>query len=90
MQNPNFGMGQMEQILLGLKGNVDISIYAKPNFDEFQMEEIRLGLEEDFDVNFYAKEEFDYKQMREIRLGLMTLKKSLKDKLCDDIQALLK
>ena len=34
----------MEQIRLGLKQNLDISVYAKTDFDEEQMHEIRIEL----------------------------------------------
>ena len=61
---------QQEEIIKGLKNNLDVSWYAKPEFDYLQMEEIRLGLEENLDVSTYAKSEFDWEQMREIRFNL--------------------
>ena len=61
---------QQEEIIKGLKNNLDVSWYAKPEFDERQMEEIRLGLEENLDVSIYAKSELDWEQMREIRFNL--------------------
>mgnify|MGYP001789861181 FL=1 len=65
----------MEQIRLGLKYNLDVSIYAKSEFADLQMEEIRKGLERNLDVSVYAKKELHFSQMREIR------EKLLKDKL---------
>ena len=61
---------QQEEIIKGLKNNLDVSWYAKPEFDYLQMEEIRLGLEENLDVSIYAKSEFDWKQMRKTREDL--------------------
>ena len=49
----------MEQIMLGLEANLDVSVYAKTYFDEEQMEEIRLGLFSNIDVSLYAKKDFD-------------------------------
>ena len=70
-QNYNyFNNYQMEQIRLGLKSKLDISIYAKPEFNSGQMKQIRYGLEQGLDVSKYAKPEFDEYQMNEIRLGL--------------------
>ena len=38
-----FNSEQKEEILKGLKSNLDVSIYAKTEFNEYQMREIRLG-----------------------------------------------
>ena len=46
---------EQEEILKGLKNNLDVSIYAKPEFDMSEMREIRLGLENNLDVSWYAK-----------------------------------
>ena len=62
-----FSINQKQEILKGLKEDVDVSIYAKPDFDCFQMEEIRLGLGSEIDVSIYAKPEIDWFHMREIR-----------------------
>jgi hypothetical protein len=40
-----FNKQQANEILEGLKRNLDVSIYARPEFDRWQMKEIRLGLE---------------------------------------------
>ena len=34
----------MEQIRLGLKDNLDVSVYANPEFDWDQMKQIRLKM----------------------------------------------
>ena len=65
-----FSINQKQEILKGLKEDVDVSIYAKPDFDCFQMKEIRLGLGCSLDVSQYAKKEFVWFQMKEIRLKL--------------------
>ena len=57
---------QQQEILKGLKDNLDISIYAKSEFNWDQMEKIREGLEANLDVSIYAKKEFNYLQMQEI------------------------
>ena len=61
---------QQKQIELGLKNNLDISIYAKPELDFQQMNEIRLGLIDNLDVSKYAKSEYTWEQMEKIRLEL--------------------
>ena len=42
----NFNKAQKNEIELGLKRSVDVSIYAKPQFSFYQMGQIRLGLED--------------------------------------------
>ena len=49
---------QQQEILEGLKNNVDISIYAKTEFDKCQMFEIKKGLENNIDVSIYAKPKY--------------------------------
>ena len=70
MEKPEFDWLQKEQVSLGLKNGVNVSIYAIPEFDWLQMQEIREGLESGVDVSIYAIPEFDWLQMREIREGL--------------------
>lgn len=65
-----FGYYQMEEILLGLERNLDVSVYTNPEFSNYQMEVIRLGLEKNLDVSVYAKPEYTHVQMEVIRLGL--------------------
>ena len=61
---------QQQEILKGLKANLDISIYAKEEFDWKQMCQIRLGLKNNLDVSIYAKLEYNGDKMEQIRLGL--------------------
>ena len=61
---------QQQEILKGLKANLDISIYAKEEFDWKQMWQIRLGLKNNLDVSIYAKLEYNGDKMEQIRLGL--------------------
>ena len=65
LNKKEFDSYQLEEIYLGLKDDLDVSIYAKPEFNDDQMNEIRLGLKKDLDVSIYAKPEFDYSQMNE-------------------------
>ena len=58
---------QQEEIIKGLKNNLDVSIYAKEEFNYLQMQEILTGLFTKVDVSIYANPDLDYKQMREIR-----------------------
>ena len=58
---------QMEEIRLGLKNGLDVSIYADPKFDVWQMREIRQGLQDGLDVSIYADPKFDDGQMAYIR-----------------------
>ena len=53
----NFDEAQKEEIKLGLKKKLNISLYAKPEFTYKQMLEIRLGLEQNLNVSIYAKPE---------------------------------
>ena len=69
-----FNKSQQEEILLGLKNNIDISIYAKTIFDANQMNQIRWGLEDNLDISIYAKPEYSWRAMKKIRTQL--LKKS--------------
>ena len=64
-----FNISQKEEILQGLKENLDVSIYAKPEFDWEQMREIRFGLEDNVDVSIYAKPELDWKEMEYKRIS---------------------
>lgn len=59
-----FDKKQKEQIRLGLKANLDVSIYAKPVFDWKQMWQIKLGLEDNLDASIYAKKDFSWEQMK--------------------------
>ena len=62
---------QQKQIELGLKNNLDISIYTKKEFDGGQMFVIRTGLEENVDISVYAKPEYTWEEMEKIRLELL-------------------
>ena len=62
-----FDIYQKEEILKGLKNNLDVSIYAKPEFGWSQMYQIRLGLRNELDVSKYAKTEYNWKEMKTIR-----------------------
>ena len=66
----------MWQIRLGLKDNLDVSIYAKTIFNSREMFEIRIGLRENLDVSFYAKPELSWKQMLKIKLELLKERKN--------------
>ena len=65
-----FNKSQQEEILLGLKNNIDISIYAKTIFDANQMNQIRWGLEDNLDISIYAKPEYSWLEMKHLRLRL--------------------
>ena len=67
-----FNLKQEEQIFLGEKKGLDVSLYAKPEFtwDQMQESEILLGLESNVNVSIYADPEYDFNQMGEIREGL--------------------
>ena len=58
-----FNKKQQEQIKLGLKEKLDVSIYAKKKFNWQQMFIIREGLKNNLDVSVYTKTEFDSSQM---------------------------
>lgn len=61
---------QLEEIKLGLKQNLDVSIYASPNFSAVQMSIIRESLEKGLDLKQYINYKFYIGQMRLIIEGL--------------------
>ena len=60
----------MVEIRLGLRENLDVSIYAKEYFTWKQMNEIRLGLKNNLDISIYVNKYIVWKQMNKINLGL--------------------
>lgn len=60
MSKYNFDVFQKDEIELGIKSGVDITIYATPEFDWLQMAQIRYGLENNLDVSIYTKPDFNY------------------------------
>ena len=66
-----FDKKQQEEIIMGSKTNVDISIYAKTIFDANQMNQIRYGLEDNLDISIYAKPEYSWLEMKHLRLRLL-------------------
>ena len=66
-----FNKEQQNEVLKGLKANIDISKYAKLEFNWNQMWQIRAGLEANLDISKYANSEIDYKEMNEIRKELL-------------------
>jgi len=67
---------EQDEILLGLKANLDVSVYAITDFYASQMEQIRLGLEDNLDISKYANPEIDYEEMKKIRLKLQEKKRN--------------
>lgn len=57
----------MRHIRMGLKSNLDVSIYADTKFSAPQMGEIKQGLMFDLDVSQYANPSMDYREMNKIR-----------------------
>ena len=66
-----FNKKQQEEIIMGIKTNVDISIYAKTVFDANQMNQIRYGLEDNLKISIYAKPEYSWLEMKHLRLRLL-------------------
>lgn len=62
---------QIEQLELGIKSGINISLYENPFYDYYQMMEIRKGLEDKVNASMYADLKINYLVMREIRLGLL-------------------
>lgn len=62
---------QQEQIELGKKANLDVSIYANPKYNWAQMREIRKGLASRLDVSEYADPSYPAELMNAIRIGLI-------------------
>ena len=66
-----FNKEQKIEILIGIKANIDVSIYAKTEFNRAQMFQIRRGLEANLNVSIYAKTEIPWKKMEKIREQLL-------------------
>ena len=66
-----FSEYQQEEILKGLKNNLDVSKYANKEFNDKQMCQIRAGLEKDLDISVYAKSKYSWREMEEIREQLL-------------------
>ena len=58
---------QLDELLLGIKHNIDFHRYADQSYNNLQMREIRLGLEEGIDVSAYANPNIHYIEMKEMR-----------------------
>ena len=69
-----FNINQQEEILKGLKDNLDVSVYAKTEFSDDQMYHIRTGLKKNLDVSIYAKSDFNSSQMVFISKALEKMK----------------
>ena len=66
-----FDEPQQNQILNGLKKNIDVSVYAKSDFNYLQMRYIRQGLEANLDVSVYAKSEYSWQKMRAVKVKML-------------------
>ena len=66
-----FYQDQQEQILEGLKSNIDVSLYAKTDFSHNQMRNIRIALEKNLDFSDFINPIYHYMNMKQIRLGLV-------------------
>lgn len=62
---------QLNEIVLGQRQNLPVTIYAKECFNWKQMREIRLGLAERLNTEIYENPLYSAEQMWEIRMGLM-------------------
>jgi len=69
--SPAFDVAQFQQIYLGQRRQINISVYAKPEFSAPQMHEIRLGLEAGLSSIPYAQSGLSPEDMREIRLAML-------------------
>ena len=76
-----FEESQQEVIKIGLKENVDVSIYAKKEFNWEQMMEILWGLKDNLDVSLYTEPDLSDEQMRENRLKLQKENNNQREKL---------
>lgn len=70
MENAEYQKAQNQEIALGLKEGLDVSIYSNPDFNWLQMEQIRMGLKDKIDVSIYADPAYNYDTMRQIRLAI--------------------
>ncbi len=68
--NEGYNYPQIEQIYMGKRAGIDISIYSDPTIPFEDMQEIRYGLETRLDVSKYASKHFNAMQKRVIREGL--------------------
>ena len=66
-----FNNNQKEEILQGLKENLDVSIYATPVYHWTQMDQIRLGMKDNLDVSKIAKKNYNWEKMERIRYNML-------------------
>ena len=77
LHSSTFLVSQMLYLRLGLKDNLDVSIYAKKELNRDQMDQIRLGLKANLDVFVYAKTEIPWREMETIRERILEAKSYL-------------
>lgn len=65
-----FTKEQKHEIEIGIREDLNVSLYAYPYFDKDQMYQIRNGLENELDASIYAYPEYDDMQMEEIKWGI--------------------
>ena len=58
LENVNYCIKAMEEIVEGLRDGIDVSWYAKTDYTYLQMREIRRGLNKGIDAYWYAHKEF--------------------------------
>lgn len=69
MENSKYVEEQQEEILLGRKEGLDVSLYSNPELNWLQMEQIRMGMKDKVDVSVYADSSYSYETMKQIRLA---------------------
>lgn len=72
IDHEKFDRDQLEQIELGRRDGVDVSVYAHKEYLAIQMYWIRKGLMCGIDVSRYSDPSFDWFQMEEIYKGLQS------------------
>lgn len=65
-----FDSNQMGQVLMGLRSNLPVHLYADIKYSWEQMREIREGLENDIEVFKYLDSNLSVEDMKKIRLTL--------------------
>lgn len=67
----SFDIFQIDEILAGLRRDIDVSIYADQKYDQYQMHALLKGIELKKDITEYRDPKFDDRQMNQILRGMI-------------------
>lgn len=68
--NPIYDLAQMNEIYLGLKRKLKVSLYSDVNLNFKQMEQIRKGLLKNNNILRYISKDQDAREMQQLRIAM--------------------